>query len=33
MVAAVHMLSLEDRSQADFESFWASLTFEVRRKP
>lgn len=33
LVAAVHMVSLEDRSQADFESFWASLTFEVRRKP
>ncbi len=29
LVASVHMRALEVRDQADFESFWASLTFEV----
>ncbi len=29
LVASVHMLALEGNPQADYESFWASLTFEV----
>ena len=29
MVASVHMLALEGNPDADFESFWASLTFEL----
>lgn len=32
MVAAVHMFARDDRTQADFESYWASLTFELRRR-
>ncbi len=30
MVRVVHMIPLIDSSDADWESFWASLTFEVR---
>jgi uncharacterized GH25 family protein len=30
---AIHMIRLEDRKQADWESFWASLTFELPAKP
>ena len=29
MLAAVHMVPLADHAEADWESFWASLTFEV----
>lgn len=29
LVASVHMRALEVQDQADFESFWASLSFEV----
>jgi hypothetical protein len=29
LFASVHMLALEDRADADFESFWASLTLEL----
>jgi hypothetical protein len=30
---AIQMIRLEDRKQADWESFWASLTFELPSKP
>ncbi|MEO6711068.1 MAG: DUF4198 domain-containing protein [Planctomycetota bacterium] len=29
LVAAVHMLALEGNPDADYESFWGSLTFEI----
>lgn len=29
LIAAVHMLALEGNPDADFESFWGSLTFEI----
>jgi uncharacterized GH25 family protein len=29
MIAAVHMLPLQDPSEAEYESFWGSLTFEL----
>ncbi len=32
LIRVVHMLPLENSPEADWESFWASLTFEVKKK-